>query len=325
MRVIRDLQELSQPLHSSAVTIGNFDGVHLAHHALFERVVQSAQAIGGTAVAITFDPHPAKVLAPQRAPKALTPLDRKISLIEREGIGLLVILRFTRKLAMLSPEQFVDRILIGKLGAAVVHVGRNFRFGHQRAGDIQTLVALGQEKGFSVETLPMLTIRGELVSSTRIRQLLSEGRIGTACRMLGRTFSITEPIVTGEGVGHKLTVPTLNLIPDEEQQLPKNGVYVTMTRLGGAWYQSVTNIGYKPTFGPHRLGIESYLLDFQGAASTAEMEVEFLYRLRDEIKFPNPQALKQQIENDVRRSVKFFRLLEAMKKAQPRPATSFPV
>jgi riboflavin kinase / FMN adenylyltransferase len=323
MRVVRNLLELRELLHSSAVTIGNFDGVHLAHRTLLERVVRSAREVGGEAVVITFDPHPAKFLAPERAPNALTPLETKIALIEKEHADVLIVFRFNKELACLSPAEFVQRILVEKLGAVVVHVGSNFRFGHRRAGDTQTLLELGKQSGFRVETLPILKIRGEQVSSSRIRQLIAEGRVGIAGRMLGRAFSVAGPMVTGEGIGKKQTVPTLNMGP-VEQQLPKDGVYVTRTRLGYKLHQSVTNVGRKPTFGPHPVTVESYLLDFSGNVNASNMEVEFLYRLRDEIKFPNPEALKKQIQNDVRRALKFFRLLKTLegRSSHPTPSAS---
>ncbi len=309
MQVVRDLSELHKPLHTSAVTIGNFDGIHLAHRALLRRVVHSAEELGGTSVVITFDPHPAQVLAPERAPKTLTPLARKIRLIEQEGIDILMVLRFNRELAALSPAEFADNILVGKLRAAVVHVGSNFRFGHQRAGDTAVLAELGRQGGFRVETLPMIKVRGHRVSSSQVRHFLSEGHVEMAGRMLARPYAVDGTITAGEGVGHKQTVPTLNLGPIG-QQLPKNGVYITRTRAGDTWHDSVTNVGHKPTFGHHRLGVESFLLDFRGEIKAGAMEVEFLHRLRDEIKFPNPEALKQQIQHDVQRSLKFFRLLK---------------
>jgi len=312
MRVVHDLSELQEPLNKSAVTIGNFDGIHLAHRELLRRVVRSAHDVGGKSVVITFDPHPAQVLAPEHAPKTLTPLALKTTLIEKEGIEFLLILNFNRKLSRLTPEEFVRKILIEKLRAAVVHVGSNFRFGHQRAGDTTLLAELGKKDSFHVETLPMITIRGHRVSSSQVRRLLSEGRVEVAGRMLGRPYAVSGAITTGEGVGHKQTVPTLNLSP-VDQQLPKNGVYITRTRVDGKWHHSVTNVGHKPTFGHHRLTIESFLLDFHGGSKAGEMEVEFLHRLRDEIKFPSAEVLKQQIQRDVQRSLKFFRLTKALR------------
>lgn len=323
MRVVRDLREFAEPLHASAVTIGNFDGVHMAHRKLFERVIRSAREAGSKSVAITFDPHPAKVLAPERVPAVLTPIETKIALIEKEHVDFLIVLSFNKELARLSPSEFVQRILVERLGAVVVHVGSNFRFGYRRAGDTATLVELGRQSGFRVEVLPMIQCRGEMVSSTRIRRLLAEGRVGIAGRMLGRSYQVAGAIAAGEGVGRQRTVPTLNLA-SVEQQLPKHGVYITQTRLGDKLHPSVTNVGEKPTFGPHPVTVESYLLDFSGIAGAGSMEVEFLYRLRDEMKFPDPAALKKQIQNDVRRATKFFRLLKILAESSSHPTSSPP-
>jgi riboflavin kinase / FMN adenylyltransferase len=311
MRVVHDLSELPKPLHKSAVTIGNFDGIHLAHRELLGRVVRSARELGGISVVVTFDPHPAQVLAPERAPKILTPLPSKIRLIEQEGIELLAILRFNQEMSRLSPEEFVRRILAAKLQAAAIHVGSNFRFGHQREGNTEVLAELGRKNGFHVETLPMINVRGLRVSSSQVRHFLSEGQVEIAGRMLGRPYSVSGAIAAGEGVGHKQTVPTLNLGP-AEQLLPRNGVYVTRTRLARTFHDSVTNVGHKPTLGHHRLTVESFLFDVRGEVKEKEMEIEFLHRLRDEIKFPSVEALKQQIQKDVQKSLKYFRLTKRL-------------
>ncbi len=316
MRVIGNLQELGPSPVPSVVTIGNFDGVHLAHQTLLRRVVEVARTQSLRATAITFEPHPIKILSPDHAPKLLTPLQRKVELIERTGIDLLVVLPFTRDLARQSPLEFVRRVLVEPLHAASVHVGPNFRFGYRQSGDTEILEELGHQEGFQVQTVPLLFMRGDRVSSTRIRELLTEGQVHKANRLLGRPFSSRGPIVAGMGVGRKHTVPTLNLAPIEEQ-LPKVGVYVTHAILGGVRYNSVTNVGYKPTFGDHRLTVETFLLDFSGQIDETEMEIEFLYRLRDEMKFQNPAILKVQIQEDARRAFKFFRLLKSYPQRKP--------
>jgi riboflavin kinase/FMN adenylyltransferase len=323
MRVIHNLGEL-RPLPSACVlTIGNFDGVHLAHRKLLDRVVAVARARGAVAAAITFEPHPTKFLSPAHAPKLLTPFSRKARLIASSGIDLLIVLPFNRELAHLSPLEFVRNILVRPLHTVAVHVGPNFRFGYRQAGDAEILEALGGQEGFKVEVLPLLEVRGQTVSSTRIRELLVEGRVHVANRLLGRPFSVYGPIVAGLGVGRKHTVPTLNLAPIEEQ-LPKTGVYVTRTQVGEQLYDSVTNVGHKPTFGgDHKLTVETFLLDFPGGEiHDPDMEIEFLYRLRDEIKFQNPAMLKAQIQEDARRALKFFHLFRAF--AQPRIAKPSP-
>jgi len=317
MEVIHNLQELREPFAPSVATIGNFDGVHLGHLTLLRRVVEVARQRKALATAITFEPHPIKVLAPEHAPKLLTPLERKTELIKAAGIDRLVVLPFTRDLARHSPLEFVREVLLSHLRTVSVHVGPNFRFGYRQSGDTEVLEELGRQEGFEVEVLPMLRVRGEQVSSTRIRELLMEGDVSKACRLLGRPFAAQGSIVAGMGVGHKHTVPTLNLAPTQEQ-LPKIGVYVTRTALPGRRYDSVTNVGHKPTFGDHRLTVETYLLDFRGEINEHDMEIEFLYRLRDEIKFQNPAILKVQIQEDGRRSLKFFRLLKQFEGRRPR-------
>jgi riboflavin kinase / FMN adenylyltransferase len=318
MRVVHDLRELRSPVEASVVTIGNFDGVHLAHQALLRRLVETARPRGAVATAITFEPHPIRLLAPGRAPRLLTPLERKISLIEKEGIDLLVILPFTRELAHLSPLEFVRRVLVNPLRAVSVHVGPNFRFGYRQSGDTEILTELARQEGFQLSLMPLLEVRGHQVSSTRIRELIAAGQVHVASRLLGRPFSTYGRIVAGMGVGHKHTVPTLNLAPIEEQ-IPKIGVYVTRTILGNVAHDSVTNLGYKPTFGAHELTIETHLLNYTGEVAESEMEIVYLYRLRDEIKFQNPAILKVQILEDTRRALKFFRLLEIFR-TKPRPA-----
>lgn len=312
MHVIHDVRELAGPPHERVVTLGNFDGVHLGHQKLLRRATELARTLGATATVLTFDPHPAQVLAPDRAPKLLTSLPEKVRLIRQHGIDLLLVLPFTSKLAALSPGEFVRRILVGKLRAAAVVVGPNFRFGHRRAGDVEVLQDLARREGFRLEIVSEVEARGERVSSSRVRELLTAGRVSLAGRLLGRPFAISGAIVRGLGVGKNQTVPTLNLAP-VEAQLPKTGVYVTRTRLGETAHDSVTNVGHKPTFGEHRLTVESFLLNFSRQIREPEMEVEFLYRLRDEIKFPDPAALKAQIQRDASRSLKFFRLTKLLR------------
>lgn len=317
MRIIRDLQQLEKPPGACVVTIGNFDGMHLGHQQLLKGVCETAKSLGAVAAAVTFEPHPLKLLAPASAPRLLTRLEQKTRLIEREGIELLVVLSFTEQLARLSPSEFVQTVLQDKLHALSVHVGSGFRFGHRRAGDVKILRELARGAGFKVEVLPTLECHGERVSSSRVRELLAEGHVHHAGRLLARPYAIGGPVVSGLGVGKKQTVPTLNLAPVEEQ-LPKTGVYVTRTRLGDGLHDSVSNVGYKPTWGEHRLTVESFLLNFAGEIHEPEMEVQFLHRLRDEKKFPDAAALKAQILRDAQRSTRFFHLLKLLQRPQPR-------
>ncbi len=317
MRVIRDLNELAVPEAGSVVTIGNFDGVHRAHQQLMRRVVEVARSVGALGTAVTFEPHPARILAPARAPKLLTPLAQKIRLIEVLGLDCLIILPFTMDLARLSPQEFVHGVLAKRIRPRSVHIGPSFRFGHRQAGTPQLLEELARQEGFRVEVLPLVEVRGQRISSSRIRGLVSEGRVGLAARLLGRPHASWGAIVAGEGIGRHQTVPTLNLAPVEEL-LPRNGVYVTCTRLGETTHESITNVGHKPTFGEHRLTVESFLLNFSGEISAGEMEVQYLYRLRDEQKFPDAAALKAQIAHDAARARKYFRLLNALRRRRAR-------
>ncbi len=307
MRVVHNLAELPPSPIPNVVSIGNFDGVHLAHQQLLRRVVEAARPAGATATVVTFDPHPAAILAPERAPSLLSSPEQKARLIGQLDIDVLVVLPFTPDLARVSPEDFVRNILIKHFRLMSVIVGPNFRFGHRQAGNTDLLMNMAQHNGFRVEVLPMMEVHGERVSSSRVRRMLFEGRVNLAGRLLGRPYSNEGPIVSGLGIGKSQTVPTLNLAPIKEL-LPRHGVYVTRTKLGQDSYESVTNIGTKPTFGDHRLTVESHLLKLQGPADAPHMEVEYLHRLRDEIKFPSSAALLKQIRVDAARACRFFDL-----------------
>ncbi|HUI43776.1 MAG TPA: bifunctional riboflavin kinase/FAD synthetase [Terriglobia bacterium] len=328
MQLIREIKELPEPLRASAVTIGNFDGVHLGHQSLLRRVVERARAAGCTAAVLTFDPHPTQVLAPERAPKLLTSPGEKARLIEGAGIDLMWVQAFTPEYSALSPEEFVEEVLVRGLRAKAVVVGPNFRFGHRHAGDVARLAELGRRAGFEVEIVEALQVRGHAVSSSRVRELAAFGRVRLAGRLLGRPFSVSGAIVPGMGIGREQTVPTLNLAPFDRQfprQLPKAGVYVTRTRVAGAEHESVSNVGRKPTFGEHELTVESFLLDYRdGHIEADEMEVQFLHRLRDERKFPDAATLKTQIIRDAQRALGLFRrlrLVQSYLKARSGPAS----
>ena len=309
MRLIQNLEELGALAPATVVTVGNFDGVHLAHQMLLRRVVERARVQGAVAAALTFDPHPTRVLAPERAPKLLTPVPEKARLIGALGIDLLVLLPFTGDLARMSPGDFVYDVLVRGLRARAVVVGPNFRFGYRQAGDIEHLAQFAREYGFELDILQALKIRDQAVSSTKTRELVAQGRVHLAGRLLGRAFSVSGPIVQGLGIGREQTVPTLNLAPTD-RQLPRIGVYVARTHVGGREHESVVNVGRKPTFGEHQVTVESFLLDYRdGRIDADEMTIEFLYRLRDERKFPDAAALKAQIIKDAGRALRLFRLL----------------
>jgi riboflavin kinase/FMN adenylyltransferase len=310
MQVFHKLDDIPRDFGPALVSVGNFDGVHRAHRNVIGEIVRRAQATHVRSVVVTFEPHPARILRPEQNLTLLTPLPEKLRLLEATGIDAVVLLPFSRDLSLMTPHQFAHEILKKRLHAREVHEGYNFRFGHKAAGNIQMLRDLGREMGFEVHDYPEMRLRGERVSSSHIRKLLSEGRVSRARHLLARPFSILATAGRGRGYGAKYTVPTINLARYEEL-VPKDGVYVTRTRIGSECFDSVTNIGNRPTFGSDSFAIESHLLNFHPLALSAETEVElyFLDRLRDEIKFPSVEALKEQIGRDVRRAQKYLRRL----------------
>lgn len=313
MRIVTSLEELAASTRT-VVAIGNFDGLHLGHRTLLAAVQAEARQRGVLSAALTFEPHPLRILRPDRAPRLITPLEEKTRCFASTGIDLLVILPFSRDLSLLSPREFVEEILVRGLHANGVHEGANFRFGHRQSGHVETLRALGLEFGFGVTVHDEVRVRGEVVSSSRIRELLTAGRVEMAARLLGRPFALRGAIAQGHGIGRRLTVPTLNL-QHYEELLPGNGVYVTCTRIGERRFQSLTNIGTRPTFANSGgISVETFLLDFE-EMPIEEMEIRFLFRLRDERKFDTPAALKQQILHDVERGRRYFRRLEKLKKS----------
>lgn len=294
----------------SALTIGNFDGVHAGHREIMRRVVSVARENGWQPAVLTFDPHPTRVVAPDRAPRLLTTLDRRIQLIRAQGIQRVEVLPFTHEIAKLTPEEFVRQMLVERLHAGAILVGENFRFGHRASGDIVTLRELGERYGFTTEALPHVKRRNRVASSSEIRRLIELGNVSLACRLLERPFTLEGAVVSGHGIGSKQTVPTLNLETACEV-LPARGVYVTRTSDAGSGrkWESITNVGYRPTFGGDRLTVETFLLSPLQGETPARISVEFLHRIRDEKKFDSPEALKAQILRDVARTQTYFRRL----------------
>jgi riboflavin kinase/FMN adenylyltransferase len=310
MQVFHKPEDVPADFGPSLVSVGNFDGVHRAHAHVLGEIVGRAQQGGAEAIAMTFEPHPARILRPDSGLKLLTPLPEKLRLLEATGIDAVLILPFGRDLSLMTPRQFAERILKKKLHAREVHEGYNFRFGHKAAGDVNLLAQFGKELGFEVKVYAEQRLRGEPVSSSHIRKLLNEGRVSRARHLLARPFSILGTPGRGRGLGSKYTVPTINLARYEEL-VPKDGVYITWTRVGAERFDSVTNVGNRPTFGADSFAIETHLLDFHPIELTPESEVEicFLDRLRDEIKFPSVEALREQIARDVKKARRYFHLL----------------
>jgi riboflavin kinase/FMN adenylyltransferase len=260
---------------------------------------------------LTFDPHPTRVVAPERAPRLLTTIEERVALIREQGIEEVVVLPFTIDVARLTPEEFVERVVVGQLHARIVMVGDNFRFGHKQAGDIKTLTELGVRFEFQTHVVDAVRRRGRVVSSSEIRRLIEHGDVAMAGRLLERPYDLTGDVVSGHGIGSKETVPTLNLSTPAEV-IPANGVYITRTRdveTGDLW-NSITNVGTRPTFDGDSLTIETFLLSSFEGLTPGRISVEFFRRVRPEQKFESAGALKQQILRDVGRAQTFFRRLQ---------------
>jgi len=294
----------------SVLAIGNFDGIHLGHQAILREATNRAVKSGAVATALTFEPAPLKVLRPEAAPKRLSTNEQRLEWFRAVGVEAAVVMPFTLELSKLSPQDFVEEILVNELRVRALLVGENFRFGHKQAGGTQLLRELGKTHGFEVVSIPPVMAHGEVVSSTVIRREITEGAVTQAGRLLGRPFVLTGSIVSGTGTGSKFTFPTLNLRADQEL-LPAGGVYITRTLLQGESKsrRSVTNIGVRPTFNGSALTIETHLLDFSGPISAKRMEVRFWKRLRSEQKFSGPDELRAQIAKDIASANRFFTLL----------------
>jgi riboflavin kinase/FMN adenylyltransferase len=308
--VFRSLDEARDNFGPCALTIGNFDGVHLGHRTLIRQTQQVARRNGWKAAVLTFDPHPTAIVAPERTPKLICSLQERLRLLEEAGADRVLVLPFGRDIAAMSPREFVEQVLVGALDSKAVMVGQNFRFGCRQAGNASTLAELARELKFEVHFLAPVIYRGELVSSSAVRQHIAAGEVAAAGRLLARCFYLEGEVVRGHGVGSKQTVPTLNLKPGTEIS-PRHGVYVTQVEdlEDSRVWRSVTNIGVRPTFGGDEVTIESFLLSPFDGRNPDRIRVHFRHWLREERKFPDPQALRNQILHDVGRADEYWRLL----------------
>jgi riboflavin kinase / FMN adenylyltransferase len=307
--VYRSIAEIPDGFGPSIAAIGNFDGVHRGHRKILDAVVEDARTLAMRPVAITFDPHPEHFLRPGDAPQLITPLDERLRLLTRTGIDAVAVLPFDAALAGLTAREFVGTILAGTLRVARLHEGNSFRFGHHAEAGVSELKAFGAEFGFGVVVHEALKVHGLEVSSSAIRALVGAGDVRRARWMLGRPFSVNSTQARGRGIGTRVLVPTVNLAA-YEGLLPGFGVYVTRMQLAGRCFQAVTNVGNRPTFGEPSFAVESHILDFEPVEMDEEtpIELEFLLRLRGEMVWPSPGALKAQIFKDVARANRYFRL-----------------
>ncbi len=307
----------SSPKRASVLAVGNFDGLHLGHQAILRATVERALETNTVSTALTFDPPPLKVLRPESAPPRISTNTQRIELFSLLGLEAAVVMPFTTALSRLTPEDFVEQILVGELRVATILVGENFRFGHRQTGNVKLLRELGERLGFEVVIVPPVVFRAEIVSSTIIRREIAEGDVSHAGRLLGRPFVLTGEVVSGTGTGSKFTFPTLNLVPEQEL-LPARGVYITRACFPGEpqSHRSVTNIGMRPTFNGNSLTVETHLLDFTEEIPAKRMEVRFWKRLRPEKKFSGPEELRQQISRDIDSANRFFNSLRRLRSTQ---------
>lgn len=308
--VFHSLAEVPAGFGPSVAAIGNFDGVHVGHREILSAVVAQARALKAHAVAITFDPHPDHFLRPAQAPLLLTPIEERVRLLATTGIDAVLVLPFDAVLAQLPAREFVRRVLVETLGVRGLHEGGNFRFGHRAEAGVNELADFGAEYGFTLKVHDAVHVRGMEVSSSAVRDLVAAGDMKRARWMLGRPFAVLSTPARGRGVGSRLLVPTVNLAT-YDGQLPAPGVYVTRLKVGARCFQAVTNVGNRPTFEGAGFGVETHILDFEPVDldETTPLELEFLCRLRPEMQWPSPEALKAQIFKDVARAKRYFRLV----------------
>jgi riboflavin kinase/FMN adenylyltransferase len=302
MKVFNHLNQITEPFKNAVITIGNFDGVHIGHQALFHEVIERAEAIDGTSVAMTFEPHPLRVMTQNNHPPLITLYEQKSELIERTGIDALICVPFTLEFAALTPEQFVRDLLVEKIGIKAIVVGGDYTFGKNREGNTDLLKVLGPKYGFEVivaDWIKSARTAAERISSTRIRQLVTGGQMEQAEKMLGRSYQIRGKVVTGRDRGGKLLgIPTANINLYDEL-CPKTGIYAVTVEWEGNQHRGVANIGYSPTFEDHEFTVEVHILDFNDNIYGKKIRVNFIKRIRDEKKFSNISELIEQIRLDI--------------------------
>jgi riboflavin kinase / FMN adenylyltransferase len=313
MHVFRHPGDLTTQLGPTVVSIGNFDGVHLGHRFILDHVRRSAEARSVRSVAVTFDPHPLRCLRPDTCPRLITPLETRLELLANTGIDAALVLPFTAGLSRMRAAEFASAIIRDVLNAVEVHEGANFRFGHRAEGGTAELRLLGRDLGFDVVVHPSCQVRGITCSSSKIRELLTRGDVGTARVLLGHGFFIDSTPARGRGIGSTLTVPTINLAPYSEL-LPANGVYITRLRIAEEWFDAVTNVGNRPTFGADSFSVETHLLNFRPMklAEDTPLRLLFLRRIREERRWPSPEALKEQIVRDVAQAKRYLHLMRLL-------------
>jgi len=305
MRIVRGIKNFNERLQNPVLTLGNFDGVHLGHQAIFKKVIERAHEINGTSMVFTFEPHPLKVLAPERSPRLLNTFRGKMKLLAEAGVDVVICASFTRSFAEQHPEDFARDVLHTQLGVREVYVGYDYAFGKGREGSIESLKGMGRSCGFDVGVVEAVRVNAIVVSSSVIRDLISSGRVEEAAGLLGRDYHIEGQVVHGAHRGRTLGFPTANLHAANEL-LPGYGVYAVRTLLESRWVDGVASIGVRPTFGTGPVSIEVFLFDFNGDLYGKHVEVSFLKQLRQEKKFSGVEALVAQMHADVEEAKKIL-------------------
>lgn len=301
MNVVYGLDKVQPKSEGAAVAVGVFDGVHWGHRAIFDRLIEVARENRVPSIALTFDRHPAELLAPAMAPNYICTLDQRIELIAALGVEEIVVAEFNRELAELTPELFLRNVIRARLGAKYIVVGSNFRFGKNREGDIRYLSSVGPTLGIGVHIVPSVIIGGGPVSSTRVRALIGRGDVEDAAKLLGRYFALRGTVVPGRRMGREIGFPTANIETSPRQLVPARGVYAVESTIGKSTYKGVCNIGTRPTFGNGTETIEVHFMGFRGNIYGQTLDVVFHRRLRDEMVFESPEKLAEQIRRDLER------------------------
>ncbi|MBN2284027.1 MAG: bifunctional riboflavin kinase/FAD synthetase [Deltaproteobacteria bacterium] len=298
MEIIRDLNDIPKELKHSIITIGNFDGIHLGHQAIFRKVLEEAVERNRKSLVITFDPHPQKVLHPEKKTfYLLTLLEEKLKLMEEMWIDAVIVIPFTPEFSRNEAGTFIRNILWEKLKIQKIYIGYDYAFGRGKEGNARFLKTMGEELGFQVEEIGAVTVDGMIVSSTNIRLSINEGQVSRAAKMLARPYNVSGVVVRGRQRGTDIGIPTANI--ESEKVIPGMGVYAIIAEVEGTRYQGVLNIGYSPTFGDNEFTIEVHLLNFQGDIYGKDIDLFFIERLRDEQRFDSPKLLVEQIKHDI--------------------------
>jgi len=310
MEIFRREKDLKRSFRNPVLTIGNFDGIHLGHQFIFQRVLEKAREIDGESIVYTFDPHPVEILAPERKPLLITPSEEKLRLIEEQGIDVTICAPFTEKYASQPPEDFVKNVLYDQIKIRHIFVGHDFTFGRDRRGNIAFLIDQGRKWGFHAEMVAAVRLEGMVISSTRIREFVAKGETAEAAKLLGRPYALIGKVIHGHGRGsRKLGFPTANLKPTG-LLFPKSGIYAVWAVFEGQRYAGVANLGWNPTFQDQKFSIEIHILNFHRDIYGESLRVEFVQRLREETTFRGPEELITQIKKDIAQAE---RILKAAK------------